>query len=100
MNIYNKRTLVGFWKKHANSKKPLELWYDDVSSFVWKKPSEVKKDYISASIIGNSRVVFNIKGNSYRLIAAMDYERGWVQIKFIGTHKEYDRVDAETVEDY
>jgi mRNA interferase HigB len=100
MNIYNRSTLVNFWKKHANSKKYLELWYDDVSELVWKKPADVKKDYITASIIANDRVVFNIKGNSYRLVTAMDYQRGWTQIKFIGTHEEYDRIDAETIDDY
>lgn len=100
MNIYNYGSLKDFWLKHSQSKKVLELWYADVSSQEWKKPGDVKKDYATASIIGNNRVVFNIKGNDYRLIVEFNYQKGWAFIKFIGTHAEYDRVDAEKVDLY
>ena len=97
MNIHNKGTLIEFWLKHGDSKKELLLWYNDVMSKSWTKPNDVKKDYISASIIKNNRVVFNIKRNDYRLIVEFNYFKGWGFIKFIGTHAEYDRINAETV---
>ena len=100
MNIHNKSSLAGFWKKHADCKEVLELWYDDVSELEWMKPNDVKKAYVSASIIKNDRVVFNMKGNKYRLIVEMNYTKGWAFVKFIGTHTEYDKVNAETVDLY
>lgn len=100
MNIYNKSTIIEFVLKHADSRVQLMLWYNDVRTKNWKTPNDVKRDFVSASIIGNSRVVFNIKGNKYRMVVAMDYVRGWAQIKFIGTHAQYDRINAETVDDY
>jgi mRNA interferase HigB len=100
MNIYNKSTIHDFVKKHSDSKKILMLWYHDVSQKKWKHPRDIKKDYIAASIIKNNRVVFNIKGNKYRLIAAINWDRGWLQIKFIGTHTQYDKINAETVDDF
>jgi mRNA interferase HigB len=97
LNIYNKSSLINFWKKHPDCKNQLELWFDDVSGKRWKKPNDVKKDYATASIIQNSRVVFNIKGNDYRLIAELNYNKGWCFIKFIGTHAEYDKIEAKSV---
>ncbi|CAN5910747.1 type II toxin-antitoxin system HigB family toxin [soil metagenome] len=84
MNIYNKSTIALFVRKHSDCKNQLELWYHDVSLKRWKSSKDVKRDFVTASIIGNNRVVFNVKGNKYRLIAAIDYQRGYVQIKFIG----------------
>ncbi|TND09436.1 MAG: hypothetical protein FD123_1242 [Bacteroidetes bacterium] len=100
MNIYNKSTLIQFWLKHAIAKKHLELWYNDVAAQKWKGPNEVKKDYVTASIINNSRVVFNIKGNDFRLVADINYQRGWLFVKFIGTHAEYDRINVASVNLY
>ena len=97
MNIHNKGSLRDFWIKHSQSKRPLEFWYADVLSKDWKRPADVKKDYASASIIGNNRIVFNIKGNDFRLIVEFNYQKGWAFVKFIGTHAEYDRVDADKV---
>ncbi len=97
MNIYNKSSLLDFWLKHADSKQELELWYNDISEQIWKNPNEVKTSYSNASIIKNSRVVFNICRNDYRLIVQFNYTKKWGFIKFIGTHKEYDRVDAAIV---
>ena len=100
MNIYNKSSLKSYWIKHSTAKKTLELWFSDVSSKNWKKPNDVKKDYVAASVIGNNRIVFNIKGNDFRLIVEFQYQKGWGFIKFIGTHSEYDKIDAEKVDQF
>lgn len=100
MNIYNKSTISDFVKRHADCKGPLSLWYNDVLQKKWRFPKEVKRDYVTASIIGNNRVVFNIKGNKYRMVVAFYYERGWAMIKFLGTHAQYDKIDAYTVDEY
>ena len=73
-------------------------WADEVKKASWKQPAEIKEQYRSASILKNRRVVFNIKGNDYRLVASVAYHFQAVYVKFIGTHKEYDGIDAETVE--
>lgn len=100
MNIFTREILVKFTKKHNTTKKFLELWYNDVKSKNWKSSTELKRDYASASIINSSRVVFNIKGNSYRLIAEINYEKSILIIRFVGTHSEYDKIDASTVDQY
>jgi mRNA interferase HigB len=100
MNVYNKSTIAEFILKHSDCKVQLMLWYNDVTRKHWKSPKDVKGDFGTASIIGNNRVVFNIKGNKYRIIVAMNYDRSWAQIKFIGTHAQYDRINAETVDDF
>lgn len=101
MNIYNKSSIIEFYKKHPDSKIPLEIWFEEVESKSWKTPNEVKRDFGgNASVLKNSRVVFNVKGNDYRLVAAINYENGWVFIKFIGTHVEYDHIDSNTINVY
>ena len=80
MNIHNKGTLIKFWKEHADSKKSFELWYNDVGSKSWKKPSDVISDFATADILANNRAVFNIKGNKYRLVASINYAKGWLFI--------------------
>lgn len=100
MNIHNKSSLVAYWTKHSTAKKVLELWWYDVSSKDWKKPNDVKKDYPAASVIANNRIVFNIIGNDFRLIVEFNYQKGWGFIKFIGTHAEYDKIDAEKIDLY
>jgi mRNA interferase HigB len=100
MNIYNKGSLINFWLIHADSRQELELWYNDVSEQVWKTPNEVKNSYSDASIIKNNRVVFNVCRNDYRLIVQFNYAKGWGFIKFIGTHRDYDREDAATVNQF
>lgn len=99
MNIYNKGTIIAFSKKHADCKKTIHLWYNDVSERNWKSSADVKKSYARASIINRHRVVFDI-GLHYRLIAEINYQRRWLLIKFIGTHAEYDKVDAATINLY
>jgi len=98
MRVIAIKSLKTFWAKHPDAEQPLLAWHDEVSKATWKQPSEIKMRYASASILKNRRVVFNIKGNDYRLIVAVAYNVGVVYVKFIGTHRQYDAVDAETVE--
>ena len=95
--IISKRTLRAFWEKHRDSEEYLKVWYQTASKADWPTPQDVKKTYVNASIIANNRVVFNIKGNSYRLIVKFNYERQWAFIRFVGTHREYDAIDATTI---
>lgn len=76
----------------------MRAWFDEAVKADWAQPADIKAHYRNASILKNRRVVFNIKGNDYRLIAAVAYRLGVVYIKFVGTHAEYDKIDAETVE--
>ncbi|MBB1086970.1 type II toxin-antitoxin system HigB family toxin [Lysobacter sp. SG-8] len=99
MKVIAISTLRGFWKRHPDSEQPLKAWYDEAKHAAWTTPQDIKNRYASASFVGKNRVVFNIKGNDYRLIVAVAYRFQAVYIKFIGTHAEYDRIDAATVED-
>lgn len=76
----------------------MKAWIDEVKKAAWTQPGEIKEQYRSASILKNRRAVFNIKGNDYRLIVAVAYRYQAVYVKFVGTHAEYDAIDAETVE--
>ncbi|MEZ3033825.1 type II toxin-antitoxin system HigB family toxin [Escherichia coli] len=98
MKIISVKTLRDFWAKYPDAEQPLKAWVDEVTKADWKNPAEIKEQYRTASILKNRRVVFNIKGNDYRLIVAIAYQRGWMFVKFIGTHKEYDAIDADTIE--
>lgn len=86
-----------FWEAHAGSRQSLQAWYEDASHASWLSPTDIKAVYRNASIIANNRVVFNIKGNDYRLIVAVNYRFGILYIRFVGTHAEYDRIDAAHV---
>ncbi len=97
MRVVAKKTLRNYWEKHADVQSPLESWYHEAKKASWKNPNDVKKYYPSASIIANNRVVFNIKGNQYRLIIKCNYDYGIVWIRFIGTHSAYDKIDAATI---
>ncbi len=79
-------------------KPALDSWFYEVKQARWKNSAEVKERYANASIVGAERVVFNIKGNDYRLVTAIDYRRGIVFIKWIGAHKDYDKIDVRTVQ--
>lgn len=94
MRVIAKRTLRDFWEKHADSEQQLKAWYHEAEQANWKSPNDIKKGYPSASILEDNRMVFNIKGNNYRLIVRINYNYGIVWIRFIGTHAEYDKVDA------
>lgn len=101
MNIYNKSSIIEFYKKHSIAKIALEVWYEEVELKNWKSPNQLKQDYGgTVSVLKNSRAVFDIKGNDFRLVAVINYENGWLFIKFIGTHKEYDKIDANTIDVY
>jgi len=101
VNIYNKSSVINFYKKHGNAKIPLEVWYEEVELNNWKSPNLLKQYYGgNVSILKNSRVVFDIKGNDYRIVSAINYENAWIFIKFIGTHAAYDKIDANTIDLY
>jgi len=95
--IFSKGTLREYWEKHPDSEQYLKTWYDTTMSSSWRNPNDVKKTYASASILKSERAVFNIKGNSYRLVVKFNYDKKWVFIKFIGTHAEYDKINANTI---
>ncbi|HNC94787.1 MAG TPA: type II toxin-antitoxin system HigB family toxin [Myxococcota bacterium] len=97
MRLYNRSTLRAFWEQHSTAEEPLRRWYKDVKNAAWKGPADIKNSYSSASFIGSDRVVFNIGGNSYRLICRIDYRNQVVQVRFLGTHAAYNQVDAATV---
>lgn len=97
MNVISKKTLVLFYENHPQAKTPLEVWHSDVRKAQWESPDQIKHDYSSASFLRDNRVVFNIKGNDYRLIVHIDYKRKIVRVKFIGTHSEYDKINAEEI---
>jgi mRNA interferase HigB len=96
-NIVAKGTLRAFWEKHADSEENLKTWYQDTISVDWSSPADVKASHPTASILKDGRVVFNIKGNAYRLVVWINYRKQWVFIRFIGSHVEYDKIDANTV---
>ena len=95
--IIAKRILREFWERNSDSEQYLKTWYETAKSSNWTSPADIKKTYVTASILKDSRVVFNIKGNSYRLIVKFNYERQWAFIRFIGTHAEYDKINADTI---
>jgi mRNA interferase HigB len=98
MRIVARKSLLAFIAKHAQVEQSLLAWYAEASKAAWKTPQDIKDQYASASFVGRNRVVFNIKGNEYRLIVAVAYQVGVVFIKFVGTHAQYNRVNAATVE--
>lgn len=97
MRIISKRRLIDFYLIHADAKAPLEAWYCEAKHAKWLTPQDIKLHYPSASIIENNRVVFNIKGNIYRLVCAIRYDLGIVYIRFIGTHSQYDKIDVKEI---
>ena len=97
MRIISRKRLRDFWTHHPDAQPSLEAWYADVKQADWKTPTDIKNLYRNASFVANNRVVFNIKGNKYRLVVAVQYEYGIVYIRFLGTHPEYDKVDAATI---
>ena len=97
MRIISRRTLREFWARHPDAERPLQTWYTNVKHASWKTPSDVKTDYRNASFIQNNRVVFNIKGHSYRLVAAIDYQYSIVYVRFVGTHQTYNKINVATI---
>ncbi|HYD87225.1 MAG TPA: type II toxin-antitoxin system HigB family toxin [Vitreimonas sp.] len=103
MRIIARSTLLAFAKAregrkdHQALKAALDAWFAEVRAARWSSMGALKKRYATASVVSSDRVVFNIKGNDYRLVAAIDFEKGIVWIKWIGTHADYDRIDVKTV---
>ena len=98
MRIIAVSHLRAFWENHPDTEQSLKSLVDEVKKANWSQPADIKAQYRSASILKNRRVVFNIKGNDYRLVVSVAYRFQAVYVKFIGTHAEYDLIDAETVE--
>lgn len=98
MHIVAVKFLRSFWEKHSDAEQSLKSWADEAKKATWAHPAEIKEQYRNVSILKNRRAVFNIKGNDYRLVVSVAYQYQAVYVKFIGTHKEYDAIDAETVE--
>lgn len=97
MRIISKRSLREFWRRVPDAEPPLAAWYAETAHADWDSPLAVKRRYPSASIIGGNRVVFNIGGNRYRVVVKINHPYRVVYVRFVGTHAEYDRVDAERV---
>jgi len=97
MRIISKKKLKEFWEVYPDSIGALQAWYAEVRAATWNNPIEIKEKYGSACILKDSRVVFNICGNNYRLVVKINYPYSVVYVRFIGTHKEYDTIDAEVV---
>jgi mRNA interferase HigB len=99
MRILSKPALIAFYEQpaYADSKEPLLSWHGHVLKASWRGPADVKADFGTASILKEGRVVFNIGGNKYRLVTSINYPYGIVFIKFIGTHGQYDEIDAQTI---
>lgn len=99
MRVIAFRALREFYEtvEYADSEVSLRSWYHYVVKAEWANSNELKKQFRNASIVGDGRVVFNIKGNDYRLVVAIDYDFQSIYIRFIGTHKEYDKINAKTI---
>lgn len=97
MRIVAIKALRLFWARHRDAEEPLKAWYAEVTSGQWRTSQDILARYGSADILPDNRVVFNIKGNQYRLVVKIHYNTGIVYIRFIGTHSQYDQIDAETV---
>lgn len=91
MVILGRDKLVACGKKHANVKKALDVWFDEVSKANWQTPQDIKNHYSSADFLAGNRVIFNVRGNRYRLIIKVKYQQGIAMIEWIGTHAEYDK---------
>ncbi len=97
MHVIARKALIEFWTRHPDSEQSLRAWYHEASRAEWRTSADVRQMYRSASIINAERVVFNICGNKYRLIVRIKYGSGVAFIRFVGTHAEYDAIDAERV---
>jgi mRNA interferase HigB len=100
MRVIAISTLKSFWEQpgYREAEQPLRAWFEEASKATWQQPADIKAQYGNASILQNRRVVFNIKGNDYRLVVALSYKLQLVFVKFVGTHRQYDAIDAQTVE--
>jgi mRNA interferase HigB len=97
MKVCSPKTLKQYWTKHSSCEQPLRAWLTEAKKASWKNFAEVKAMYPSASLLRDNRIVFNIKGNAYRLIVKVNFAYGQMWIRFVGTHAEYDKIDANSV---
>ncbi len=97
MRVISRKTLRDFWERHADTEQPLKAWFHETKAARWKSFNDIKARYRSADALPGHRVVFNLKGNSYRLIVRIHYNTGLVFIRFVGTHAAYDKIDATTI---
>lgn len=97
MRVIAKKILRDFWTKHNDCESQLQSWYYEAYKAKWKTPTAIKKEFPTASFLQDNRVVFNIKGNDYRLIVKINYDYGLIWIRFIGTHNQYDKINAKTI---
>jgi mRNA interferase HigB len=97
MNVVTKRTLEAFWTKHPQAETPLRAWLSIARASEWKTMHDIKAIFGSADPVGDNRVVFNIKGNDYRLVVRISFTYKQLLVKFVGTHAEYDKIAATTI---
>ena len=97
MRVVSGKKIVEYYRDHAMSKTALEVWYKKVSKSSWENLNDLKQDYLRADYVGNNRVVFNIKGNEYRLVAIIIYISQKVYIRWIGTYAEYGKTDVKNI---
>lgn len=97
MHVISRKLLKDFWEAHPDAETPLRAWFKEAEDATWKSSAELKSKFGSASIIDEKRVVFNIGGNKYRLVTWVHYRHGRVMTRWIGTHKEYDKLDVGAV---
>jgi len=97
MRVVARKTLRDYWEAHPDAEQPLKAWFKYVRAARWTTPSQLKGQFRHASLLGHSRVVFNIAGNKYRLVVVVRYDLQRVYVRFLGTHQEYDQLDAERV---
>lgn len=97
MRIISKKILKEFWEVHKDAEQPLRAWHAKTKQANWKSTEDIKKDYRNASFVVNNRVIFNIKGNKYRLVVAINYQYQIIYIRFIGTHNDYNSIDVTKI---
>ena len=97
VRIIARRALREFWERHPDAEQPLRAWYHDARKADWRSPADVKRVYANASIVAENRVVFNIHGNKYRLVVAINYPYRMCYVRFVGSHQAYDRIDVTSV---
>jgi mRNA interferase HigB len=97
VRVIAKKILREFWELHTDCEEQLKSWYQEASNAAWLDTNQIKFEYPSASILPGNRVVFNIKGNHYRLIVKINYDYQMIWIRFIGTHAEYDKINAKKI---
>lgn len=97
MHVISRKAIREFWGEHPDAEQPLKAWFAEAKIASWTQPADVKAKYGSASILQGGRVVFNIAGNKFRLVVQINYEHFTVYVRYVGTHKDYDKIDAQSI---